>query len=70
MSNDITPQAKQIIAKECIENGAQLFFAYLAARQTEQTPKTTATLVKVFGAFTNEIWGQIQQELEKARKGA
>lgn len=68
--SDLTPEVKRIIAGECIESGAQLFFAYLAAHQTDETPRTTATLVKVFGGFTNEIWGQIEKVLDEQRKGA
>lgn len=69
MKNDLTPEAKRIIAGEIVIQGAQLFFAYLAAHQTDETPRTTATLVKVFGQLTNEIWEQIQKDLAKAREG-
>lgn len=65
MSDGMSAENRAIIARECVENTAQLFFAYLAARRDYLGQEWDGELVKHFGAFTNEVWRQCNDVLRE-----
>ena len=65
---DLTPTAKEIIAREIIEESSKAFFAYLATQGDDFRKKHNGSIISAFGSFTNEVWGQICEDHQNESK--
>lgn len=59
----------EVIKKEVVDNAAQSYFAYLAAHSEELVVIEHRDRIKLFGAFVNEVWAQIQEDIEIETRG-
>jgi hypothetical protein len=66
--SDLTPKAKDIIAKEIIESTSQSFFAYVACQSEEFRKVHGSQLVNAFALFTNEVWAQVVDDFAKEKE--
>ena len=66
--SDLTPKAKDIIAKEIIESTSQAFFAYVAAQSGDFPRVKGGSFTSAFASFVNEVWAQVVDDFEKEKE--
>ncbi len=63
--SDLTPKAKDIVAKEIIESTSQAFLAYVATLEDDFRAKYCKTLPEAYSSFMNDVWAQVVDDMHK-----